>query len=54
MGSGKPPYIDLDLEAHRLAAIVLTATAADILKAEGAADELATAPMVAYFGANSV
>lgn len=52
MGSGKPPHIDLNLEAHKLAAIVLTATVADILKAEGAADELAVAPMAAYLGAN--
>ncbi|MEE2570956.1 hypothetical protein V1638_16390 [Pseudarthrobacter sp. J64] len=52
MGSGKPPHTDLNLEAHKLAAIVLTATVADILKAEGAADELATAPMAAYLGAN--
>lgn len=54
MGSGEPPQIDLDLEAHKTAAIVLTATVADILKAEGATDELAAAPMAAYFGANSV
>ncbi|WP_394941218.1 hypothetical protein [Psychromicrobium sp. YIM B11713] len=52
MGSGKPPYIDLDLEAHRLAAMVLVATTGDILQAEGTARELAAAPMVAYLEAN--
>ncbi|MHC8609925.1 hypothetical protein ACW4FP_19990 (plasmid) [Paenarthrobacter ureafaciens] len=52
MGSGKPPHIDRDLEAHKLAAIVLTLTVADLLKDEGAAHELAGAPMAAYFQAN--
>lgn len=52
MGAGEPPHIDLNLEAHRYAAMVLTATVGDILKAEGAASELAVAPMMAYFEAN--
>lgn len=52
MGAGEPPHIDRGLEAHRYAAMVLTATVGDILKAEGAAVELAIAPMVAYFKAN--
>lgn len=52
MGAGKPPHIDLNLEAHRYAAMVLTVTAADILMAEGAASDLAGAPMVAYLQAN--
>lgn len=52
MGAGEPPHIDLNLEAHRYAAMVLTATVGDILKAEGSTSELAVAPMVAYFEAN--
>jgi hypothetical protein len=52
MGSANPPHIDRELEAHRLAAMVLTATVAGILKGEGASDELAVAPMAAYFAAN--
>ena len=52
MGAGKPPHTDLDLEAHRYAAMVITATVGDILKAEGAVSDLAGAPMVAYFQAN--
>lgn len=52
MGAGEPPHIDLDLEAHRYAAMVFTATVADILKAEGATSKLASAPLVAYFEAN--
>jgi hypothetical protein len=52
MGAGEPPNIDPSLEAHKYAAMVLTATVGDILKAEGAASEVAGAPMVAYFEAN--
>lgn len=44
MGAGRPPHIDPNLEAHRYAAMVLAATVGDILKAEGAASELAVAP----------
>lgn len=51
MGSGEPPHIDLHLEVHRYAAMVIAATVGDILKAEGVASELAVAPMVAYFEA---
>ncbi|WP_406636934.1 hypothetical protein [Pseudarthrobacter quantipunctorum] len=51
MGAGEPPHIDLNLEAHRYAAMLLAATVGDILKAEGAASELAFAPVVAYFEA---
>lgn len=52
MGTGKPPHIDLDLETHRLAAMVVTATVADILMAEGTTSDLASAPMVAYLQAD--
>ncbi|MDF9752776.1 hypothetical protein [Arthrobacter sp. ES3-54] len=40
------------MEAHKYAAMVLTATVGEILKSEGATSELAAAPMVAYFEAN--
>lgn len=52
MGAGEPPHIDVDLEAHGYAAMVITTTVGDILMAEGAASDLAGAPMVAYLQAN--
>lgn len=52
MGKGNPPHIDPDLEAHRLTAMALVATVSDILTDEGAPNELANAPFVAYFGSN--
>lgn len=52
MGAGEPPNIDPELEAHRYAAMIITATVGDILVDEGAGSDLAGAPMVAYFGAN--
>jgi len=52
MGTGEPPHIDLNLEAHKAAAMVITATVGDILMAEGAPSDLAGGPMVAYLQAN--
>lgn len=52
IGAGEPPHTDPDLEAHKYAAMVLAAAVGDILNAEGATSELATAPLVAYFEAN--
>ncbi|WP_146070883.1 hypothetical protein [Arthrobacter sp. B1805] len=52
MGKGKPRHVDQELEAHGLAAMVVTAMVADILIDEGTTRDLASAPLLAYFGAN--
>lgn len=49
MGSGTPPNIDHDLEAHRLATAAIVVTTGFILNGEGVPSDLATAPSVAYF-----
>lgn len=52
MGMGTPPHIDAHLEAHNAAAVLMTATVADLLLDEGATRDLAAAAMLAYFQAN--
>ena len=48
IGEGKPPIIDHDLEAHRLATMFIVFAVGFVLKDEGVPDELATAPAVAF------
>lgn len=47
---GKPPTIDHDLEAHRLATTFIVFAVGYILTDEGVATELAAAPAVAFHG----
>lgn len=49
VGTGTPPSIDHDLEAHRLATAAIVVTAGFILHDERVPNDLATAPSVAYF-----
>lgn len=48
VGEGKPPTIDHDLEAHRLATMFIVFATGFILKGEGVSDELSAAPAVAF------
>lgn len=48
MGAGRPPEIDPDLEAHRLATMSIVVSAGYILTAEGVPSELASAAAVAF------
>lgn len=48
VGEGKPPVIDHDLEAHRLATMFIVFAVGFILKDEGVSAELAAAPAVAF------
>jgi hypothetical protein len=49
MGTGVPPSIDRDLEAHRLAAAAIVVTTGFILNGEGVRSDLAAAASAAYF-----
>ncbi|WP_404286048.1 hypothetical protein [Glutamicibacter arilaitensis] len=51
MGVGKPPHIDNDLEAHRLATMAIVFCAGYILTDEGVPSELASASTVAFYQA---
>lgn len=48
VGEGKPPIIDHDLEAHRLATMFIVFAVGFILKDEGVSADLAAAPAVAF------
>lgn len=50
VGDGKPPIIDHDLEAHRLATVFLVYAAGYILGDEGVPSDLASAPAVVFHG----
>jgi hypothetical protein len=48
IGIGRPPIIDADLEAHRLAAMFIVFATGFLLMDEGVPSDLATAPTVAF------
>lgn len=48
VGEGKPPIIDHDLEAHRLATMFIVFAVGFLLKDEGVSADLAAAPAVAF------
>lgn len=50
VGTGTPPTIDPDLEAHRLVAMLIVFTASHLLVDEGVPRDLAIAPVVAFHG----
>lgn len=49
IGVGKPPHIDRDLEAHRLATMAIVFSVGYILTDEGVPSELASAVNVAFY-----
>ncbi|QOI62659.1 hypothetical protein IG195_13995 [Arthrobacter sp. TES] len=49
MGVGKPPHIDRDLEAHRLATMAIVISAGCILADEGVPSGLASAATLAFY-----
>jgi hypothetical protein len=49
IGVGKPPHIDRDLEAHRLATMAIVFSVGYILTDEGVPSELASAVAVAFY-----